>query len=224
MLQQNLYNENNRYLKWIVKNKDLFFNIQIGSIIITIIGSFVVAGMENILDGLVIILVALYAYEVYRLSKLKEEDSKKEKKPLVITKRVKRLIFTTTVLYLIPTVILCVNYKNVSMIWIMLLIISIITFLNRFVVFLSNIINYPYERGVYNYYKIKAKNKLKNMPNLKIVGITGSYGKTSSKNILADILNVKYNALPTPRNLNTYNGLIMTVNNYMDKFTDVFYC
>ena len=142
MLQQNLYNENNRYLKWIVKNKDLFFNIQIGSIIITIIGSFVVAGMENILDGLVIILVALYAYEVYRLSKLKEEDSKKEKKPLVITKRVKRLIFTTTVLYLIPTVILCVNYKNVSMIWIMLLIISIITFLNRFVVFLSNIINY----------------------------------------------------------------------------------
>ena len=24
MLQQNLYNENNRYLKWIVKNKDLF--------------------------------------------------------------------------------------------------------------------------------------------------------------------------------------------------------
>ena len=222
MLQQNLYNENNRYLKWIVKNKDLFFNIQIGSIIITIIGSFVVAGMENILDGLVIILVALYAYEVYRLSKLKEEDSKKEKKPLVITKRVKRLIFTTTVLYLIPTVILCVNYKNVSMIWIMLLIISIITFLNRFVVLLSNIINYPYERGVYNYYKIKAKNKLKNMPNLKIVGITGSYGKTSSKNILADILNVKYNALPTPRNLNTYNGLIMTVNNHMDKFTDVF--
>ena len=222
MLQQNLYNENNRYLKWIVKNKDLFFNIQIGSIIITIIGSFVVAGMENILDGLVIVLVALYAYEVYRLSKLKEEDSKKEKKPLVITKRVKRLIFTTTVLYLIPTVILCVNYKNISMIWIMLLIISIITFLNRFVVFLSNIINYPYERGVYNYYKIKAKNKLKNMPNLKIVGITGSYGKTSSKNILADILNVKYNALPTPRNLNTYNGLIMTVNNYMDKFTDVF--
>lgn len=222
MLQQNLYNENNRYLKWIVKNKDLFFNIQIGSIIITIIGSFVVAGMENILDGLVIILVALYAYEVYRLSKLKEEDSKKEKKPLVITKRVKRLIFTTTVLYLIPTVILCVNYKNISMIWIMLLIISIITFLNRFVVFLSNIINYPYERGVYNYYKIKAKNKLKNMPNLKIVGITGSYGKTSSKNILADILNVKYNALPTPRNLNTYNGLIMTVNNHMDKFTDVF--
>ena len=60
------------------------------------------------------------------------------------------------------------------------------------------------------------------MNNLKIVGITGSYGKTSSKNILADILNVKYNAFPTPKNLNTYNGLIMSINNHMDKFTDVF--
>ena len=190
MLQQNLYNENNRYLKWVSKNKNLFFNAQIIAIIITIIGSFVVTGMENILAILAIILIGLYAYEVYRLTKLKNEDSKKEKKPLVITKRVKRLIFTTTVLYLIPTVILCVNYKNMSMIWIMLLIISIITFLNRFVVFLSNIINHPYERGVYNYYKRKAQNTLKSMPNLKIVGITGSYGKTSSKNILADILNI----------------------------------
>ena len=83
-------------------------------------------------------------------------------------------------------------------------------------------INKPAEKIVYNYYKSKAQNKLKNMPNLKIIGITGSYGKTSSKNILSDILNVKYNALPTPRNLNTYNGLIMTVNNNLDKFTDIF--
>ena len=43
-----------------------------------------------------------------------------------------------------------------------------------------------------------AQKKLRSMTDLKIVGITGSYGKTSSKNILADILNVKYNALPTP--------------------------
>ena len=29
MLQQNLYNENNRYLKWIAKNKSEFLNIQL---------------------------------------------------------------------------------------------------------------------------------------------------------------------------------------------------
>jgi UDP-N-acetylmuramoyl-tripeptide--D-alanyl-D-alanine ligase len=60
------------------------------------------------------------------------------------------------------------------------------------------------------------------MNNLKIIGITGSYGKTSSKNVLNDILNVKLNSLATPRSLNTFNGLIMTVNNQLTKFDDVF--
>jgi UDP-N-acetylmuramoyl-tripeptide--D-alanyl-D-alanine ligase len=60
------------------------------------------------------------------------------------------------------------------------------------------------------------------MPNLKMIGITGSYGKTSSKNILNDILSIKYNVLPTPKNLNTPYGLMITINNHLDKFTDIF--
>ena len=67
-----------------------------------------------------------------------------------------------------------------------------------------------------------AMKKLHSMENLKVVGITGSYGKTSSKNILADILNIKYVTLPTPKNLNTPYGLIITINNHLDKFTEVF--
>ena len=93
---------------------------------------------------------------------------------------------------------------------------------NYFVTELANLINFPIEKCVYNYYKNKAKKKLKSMPNLKIIGITGSYGKTSCKNILSDILNIKYNALPTPKNLNTYYGLMITVNNHLTKFDDVF--
>jgi len=68
----------------------------------------------------------------------------------------------------------------------------------------------------------KAQTKLKNMKHLKIVGITGSYGKTTSKNILSDVLSVKYNTLPTPKSLNTPNGLMITINNHLDKFSDVF--
>ncbi len=60
------------------------------------------------------------------------------------------------------------------------------------------------------------------MTNLKVVGITGSYGKTSSKNILADVLNIKFNTLPTPKSLNTFNGLMITVNNKLTKFDDCF--
>ena len=74
---------------------------------------------------------------------------------------------------------------------------------------------------VYISYRNKATNKLTNMKNLKVIGITGSYGKTSSKNILSDILNVKYNALPSPKNFNTPYGLIITINNHLDKFDDI---
>ncbi len=220
MLQQNLYNENNRYLKWVFKNSKSFLNLEIFSIILSIIGLFVIYDLNRyalLAEGLIIGIYALLAYQWQNT--LKNEQTKK---PLVVTKRVRRLIITTTILYLIPVVILIINHGDTKIAWLIILIMSIMIYFNNFIVFLSNIINHPYERGVYNYYKRKAQTTLRNMPNLKIIGITGSYGKTSSKNILSDILNIKYNALPTPRNLNTYNGLIMTVNNHMDKFTEIF--
>ena len=70
--------------------------------------------------------------------------------------------------------------------------------------------------------KKKAKTKLADMKNLKVIGITGSYGKTSSKNILNDILSIKYSTLATPKSLNTFNGLMITINNKLSKFDEVF--
>lgn len=220
MLQQNLYNENNRYFKWVFKNYKNFFNIQVVAIILAMIGALITYDLENILYALSILLIGCYAFESYRLSKISENDQ--VKKPLVITKRVKRLIFTTTLLYLIPTLILFYKIHDIKIVWIMVLVLIVMNYLNQFIVFIANIINFPYEKGVYYYYRNKAKSTLKNRTNLKVIGITGSYGKTSSKNILADILNIKYNTLPTPRNLNTPNGIMITVNNHLDKFTEIF--
>ena len=129
---------------------------------------------------------------------------------------------TITLLFVIPLIYMGFHLSEPRVCWFVFLLLSIMTYLNCLIVFLAKIINTPIEKMVYLHFKSLAQNKLKSMKHLKIIGITGSYGKTSSKNILSDILNIKYNALPTPRNLNTYNGLIMTVNNYMDKFTDIF--
>ena len=220
MLQQNLYNENNRYLKWVVKNYQNFISFEIVAIIISAILAFVALGIEYISTVILIVLIAIYLYVAYK-TRYNIKNSQ-QKKPLVVTKRVKRLIFTTTVLYLIPVVLLFLNFDNIIFVNKMIFSLALMLYLNNFIIFIACMINHPYERGVYHYYKHKAQSTLKSMPNLKIIGITGSYGKTSSKNILSDILNIKYNALPTPRNLNTFNGLIMTVNNHMDKFTDIF--
>ena len=219
MLQQNLYNENNRYLKWVFQNYKSFFDIDLILVGISLIGCYVIYDIDIFSNVCMFILFCLSMMLGFSWKNRLKKDQ--NKKPLVITARVKRLIFTTSILYLIPIVI-TVLLNDTRAIWLMMFLLSVLTLMNNLVVFLSNIINYPYERMVYYHFKHMAQNKIKSMPNLKIIGITGSYGKTSSKNILGDILNVKYNALPSPKNLNTYNGLIMTVNNYMDKFTDIF--
>ncbi len=216
MLQQNLYNENNRYLKWIFKNKRIsFINLNLYGILFS---AFLFFSVSEILDTFfLLILISVYVVSLFIDKEKRKQDQ--NKKPLVITKRVKRLIVTISIIYILPVLFFFINTENRN---ICLLVLSILTSLNFLVVYLANIINYPIERMIYHHFEKLAKNKLKSMTNLKIIGITGSYGKTSSKNILNDILNVKFNSLPTPKSINTFNGIMITINNKLSKFDDVF--
>ena len=216
MLQQNLYNENNRYLKWILKNKkQVFVNINVYGILFAVLLFFSTMEELDIFFLGVMILVYIVSFFIDR----EKRKNNQNKKPLVITKRVKRLIFTLSILYLIPLVIILINeqYRDIA-----LIVLAILTSLNYIMVYLANVINHPIERIIYHKFERKAKNKLKSMPDLKIVGITGSYGKTSCKNVLNDILNVKYISLATPKSINTFNGLLMIINNNLTKLEDVF--
>ena len=87
--------------------------------------------------------------------------------------------------------------------------------------YLSLIINMPIDKTINLYYLHKAKKKFATYNNLKIIGITGSYGKTSSKNIVSEMLSAKYITKPSPLNYNTLKGLMVTVNNHLDKFDNV---
>ena len=215
MLQQNWYNDGNRYVKWIIKNKKQeFLNIDILILLL------LVFKLSNVkLETVMITFVIFYVLEaIFYLNRSKKEQ---EKLKLKFTSRVKRLLFTTFILYLIPTIIMYFNFNETNLIY-YYIILGIMVYLNNIIVILANIINKPIEKMVANYYKNKAIKKLNSMNNMKVIGITGSYGKTSSKNILSDILNIKYNATPTPKNFNTPLGLIITINNHLDKFSDMF--
>lgn len=216
MLQQNLYNENNRYLKWIFSNKKTsLLNLNLYGILFAIFMFF--SFSESVDMYFLVLIMSVYVVSLFIDKEKRKKDQ--NKKPLVITKRVKRLIVTLSIIYLIPLVVFLCDYylRNYC-----ILALAILTSLNYLVVFLANIINYPIERMVFHHYERMAKSKLKGMNNLKVIGITGSYGKTSSKNILNDILNVKFNTLATPKSLNTFNGLMITVNNKLDKFDEIF--
>lgn len=209
ILQQNFYNENNRYIKWGNKNILSVFKYDLILLVLNIINLFI---NSKILLFVNIFYLVLFFVEKNKINK------EQVKIPLKLTSRVKRMIVTNIILYIVPIVIYLFNKD----IYIFNFVYSLLISLNFYIVFLSNVINKPVEKCVFLYYKNKAMNKIKSMSNLNVIGITGSYGKTSSKNILNDILGVKYNSIATPLNYNTQYGLILTINNYIDKFNDIF--
>lgn len=213
MLQQNWYNDDKRYLTWIRNNYN--------KVLIEIDLLFIVFILGLYIEPLV--MMSLYAIFYLLISYFyhKKRKGEQSKKPLVITKRINRLTITLGIMYLIPLIIM-ISYFNLNTLIYYYLTLSLLVYLNYFIVLIANIINIPIEKFVFNYYKRHAMKKLHGMNNLKVIGITGSYGKTSSKNILSDILNVKFNAFATPKSFNTPYGLINAINNYLDKFSEYF--
>lgn len=57
------------------------------------------------------------------------------------------------------------------------------------------------------YTALLAKKKLAMYPKLRVIGITGSYGKTSTKEILTQLLAYKFKVICTPKNNNTDFGI-----------------
>ncbi|MDX1430337.1 MAG: Mur ligase family protein, partial [Rhodothermales bacterium] len=73
----------------------------------------------------------------------------------------------------------------------------------------------PLEALFRSRFKRMARAKLDRHGNLMVIGITGSYGKTSVKFILRDILGFRYNVLATPGSYNTPMGLCRVVNDML---------
>ena len=67
----------------------------------------------------------------------------------------------------------------------------------------------------------QAKNRLARV-SPRVVGITGSYGKTSAKNHLAGLIAGDLAVVPSPRSFNNRAGLARAVNEHLADGTDVF--
>lgn len=215
MLQQNYYDEGNRYLNWINKNKSKVF---LKKELIVIITYFVISFLGNECINLSLFAILTFVLLLTYIYKNRHTQAKIK---LVITKRVKRLYITYIFINILIILLVYFNY-NPSHLYIYNIVFFVLTYLEYYFLLLVNIVNKPIEKLVYKYYENKAKKKLRDMNNINVIGVTGSYGKTSTKNIIATILNVKYTTFATPKNFNTTYGLINTINNYLDKFTKYF--
>lgn len=141
----------------------------------------------------------------------------KFKTPLAYTMRVKRL-FATDILLFIAMEIIAISFAGK---WAIAIIGALLLFSN-FIMLLANLVNTPIEKAINRYYYNDAKRIIESNRNLIIIGVTGSFGKTSTKNYLANILAEKYNVLVTPGNFNTLLGVIRTIREHLRPYHQVF--
>lgn len=136
---------------------------------------------------------------------------KKLDKKLVLTWRVKRfLILLFSISFFLNVVFTLTSLSDTYSLFIPL--------------FLAYVLSTGVEKFLFEAYKREAKKKILAMKELRIICVTGSYGKTSMKNFIAQVLSEKFNVYATPRSVNTLGGIIRDVNESLPSSTQVYVC
>lgn len=214
MFQQNRY-EIRRYLPW--WKKDLEYRLHhVGWQRYAFI-LFSLLGILNLFENQWIISLAIGLTLGYSIILVYQSRSKPSIKPLVWTARVKR---QALVMILLVSLLMIAVYQ---LGWVGRILLT--PWLGECVALLIVVmawITLPFEQVIKQRYIQMAKAILKKHPTLTKVGITGSYGKTSSKNILNEVLSEKYYVLSTPASYNTPMGLTITIREQLKSVHQVF--
>ncbi|HEY8436603.1 MAG TPA: UDP-N-acetylmuramoyl-tripeptide--D-alanyl-D-alanine ligase [Haloplasmataceae bacterium] len=147
-----------------------------------------------------------------------------KKVPLVYTNRIKRLLLASVAVkglfYVLTRLIADRLYDE----WQLLLVwLAVIHFLQIDLLFFSFYIMWPIEKAIALSFIRRAKKKLQAI-SPQVIGITGSYGKTSTKAIIQQLLKQRYFVCATPASYNTPLGIARTINERLRKFDQIFIC
>lgn len=204
MFQLNYY-KTNEHINWIKKN---IGKLSLRSVLmIPILFLFI----NNIVCQIVVIALFIFMAVINK--------PKKAKKPFVYTNRMKRFLLTINIITLILVIVtkIVADYKCV-------ITMAILNILLPISIIIVNYINMPINNLITKKYIKEAKKKIESMPNLIVIGVTGSYGKTTMKTFLGKILSSKYNVLVTPKNFNTTLGVVRTIRENLRATHEVFVC
>lgn len=225
MFQLNSYMPK-RYFKWykskqgyVLKDNDMMLVIGLIILMFSNLTNNIVVNFAITFIGLLITFISIYMYN-FRLNYYKA------KKALVYTSRVKRLLVTICIIHLALFLIILYFLSLIAStltfyvaIVTSLIMINIYSFIPMIIAFY---INQPIEMNIKSNLVAETKDLLRSNENLITIAITGSYGKTSVKNILKHLLSKKYHVLMTPESYNTTWGIVRTVRESLKATHQVF--
>ncbi len=188
------------------------------------------AGFNSMALPIVMLLAILGIFIGLIISYLPREAKKK----FVVTDRVKRLFITYVVLTVLIFALGCLGVRVTQVgldeygdvLFAVGLIMGAVIYVTvlPFIPALANLINKPIENRINQGFIDDAVRILKEHENLRIIGITGSYGKTSVKYYLTTLLSEGFRVLMTPESYNTPMGIVRTIREHMQPTHEVFVC
>lgn len=215
MFQQNRY-EIGRFRQWQKQNVTQTYPlyIMVSWLIIALISLFL--SQYDFKLFVIIIVLGLQTLNILNKNKYKTII-----KPLVYTSRVKRQIFTYIIIYL-AFIFIC--FRIMPDYYLLILLLFAFDIYQMHVISIVSLINFPLENLFKQRFMKKAQSKLLKNKLTTTIGITGSYGKTSSKNIINDVLSKKFYCLATPASYNTPLGISITINDSLLPIHEMFIC
>ena len=168
---------------------------------------------------LIYLTLLFFTFTFYQI--LIEIKSRTLKRPK-FTFRISFTLFLSFMFYLFTTAVCCVNnnLSAVSLILLLLFLYLITPILIAAIILFTNpFFNFQKKRIIK-----RAAEKVRGLKEIKVIGITGSYGKTSNKEFLYTILSQKYKVVKTEGNNNTNIGVARTVLNKASDEYDYFIC
>ena len=203
-----------RYLKWIGQHLKNCFEVKE----ILVIGSLLVLTVfypqyQNTWF-FPALCVAWGGFQVYMSTRRRKVEAKK---PLVYTARAKR-VFGLSICLLVGFAITFVLTAKTSPWRIGIFLFSEVSVVN---LTLANLLIYPLERTINGAYLLSARKRIRTLQP-RVIGITGSYGKTSTKYILHQILSQKFNTLMTPDSYNTPMGICKVIRGELTAEHEIF--
>lgn len=215
MMQQNSYRIN-RYMRWLHTSGDTTSMSRCISYLVLMFAATQFAPIELILG-------AIFIYSLWSARYLFHQ---KYKKPLVWTPRVCR-IFSVAVLIVAlfeGSIFFIPDLVRADMIAYFVATLMVPFCASHIICIISVWLLIPVEKAVNARYYHDARRILSSMPDLKVIGITGSYGKTSTKHYLYRILSESYSVVMTPGSYNTTLGVIRTVREHLKPYNEIFIC
>ncbi len=136
------------------------------------------------------------------------------KRPLVMTARMRRLLIAGGFLAVILAAGLAlgiVDLHPVVSVVLVLIAAGLVTSLSEILLVAANLVTKPAEARIRRHYLNLAAARMK-VVDPTVVAVVGSFGKTSTKHILAQLLQPSVDTLPTRKSFNTLMGVSRVIN------------